>query len=163
MEAQDLGLLIIRIAVGAVMIAHGINHGRKLDSTAEWFESIGFRRAGLQAFLSAAGEIAIGSALIFGFLTTFAAAGLVATMLVAGISNHRNAGFFAFNRPVEGWEYVMTLGVIGLSLATMGAGAWSIDAAIGLDLSGWPGFVIGVAGVGAGATQLAAFWRAPDQ
>lgn len=161
MEAQDLGLLILRVAVGAVMIAHGLNHGRKLESTAAWFESIGFSRAKVQAFLSAAGELAIGSALIFGFLTTFAAAGLVATMVVAGVSNHRKAGFFAFNRPIEGWEYVMTLAVVGLALATMGAGGWSIDDAIGLDVTGWPGFIIGLAGAGAGITQLAAFWRPP--
>ena len=161
MEAQDLGLLILRLAVGIVMIAHGLNHGRKLDSTAAWFESIGFSRAKNQAFMSAAGELAIGIALIFGVLTTFAAAGLVATMVVAGVSNHRKAGFFAFNRPIEGWEYVMTLAVIGLALATMGAGGWSVDNAISLDMSGWPGFIIGVAGIGAGITQLAIFWRPP--
>jgi putative oxidoreductase len=162
MDAQDLGLLILRVAAGAVMIAHGLNHGRKLDSTAAWFESIGFSRARVQAFLSAAGELAIGTGLITGALTTFAAAGLVATMVVAGVSNHRKAGFFAFNRPIEGWEYVMTLGVVGLSLATMGGGEWSIDGAIGLDVSGWPGFIIGLAGVGAGITQLALFWSAPE-
>lgn len=161
MEAQDLGLLILRVAAGGVIIAHGMNHGRKLESTAAWFESIGFSRAKVQAFLSAAGELAIGAALILGFLTTFAAAGLVATMVVAGVSNHRKAGFFAFNRPIEGWEYVMMLGVIGLSLATMGAGGWSIDGAIDLDVSGWPGFIIGLAGAGAGLTQLAVFWKAP--
>ena len=163
MEAQNLGLLFLRLAVGVVMIAHGLNHGRKLDSTAAWFESIGFSRAKTQAFMSAAGELAIGAGLIVGFLTTFAAAGLVATMVVAGVSNHRKAGFFAFNRPIEGWEYVMTLAVIGLAVATMGAGAWSIDNAIGLDVSGWPGFIIGLAGIGAGITQLAVFWRPPTE
>lgn len=163
MEALDLGLLILRVPVGIVMIAHGLNHGRNLDSTAAWFESIGFSRAKVQAFMSAAGELAIGAALIAGFLTTFAAAGLVATMVVAAVSNHRKAGFFAFNRPIEGWEYVMTLAVVGLALATMGAGEWSIDGAIGLDVSGWPGFIIGLAGAGAGITQLAAFWRPPAE
>ena len=163
MEAQNLGLLFLRLAVGVVMIAHGLNHGRNLDSTAAWFESIGFSRAKMQAFMSAAGELAIGAGLIVGFLTTFAAAGLVATMVVAGVSNHRKAGFFAFNRPIEGWEYVMTLAVIGLAVATMGAGAWSIDNAIGLDVSGWPGFIIGLAGIGAGITQLAVFWRPPAE
>ncbi|MDH5373119.1 MAG: DoxX family protein [Acidimicrobiia bacterium] len=163
MEAQDLGLLMLRLAVGVVMIAHGLNHGRNLDRTAAWFESIGFSRAKMQAFMSAAGELAIGAGLIVGFLTTFAAAGLVATMVVAGVSNHRKAGFFAFNRPIEGWEYVMTLAVIGLAVATMGAGAWSIDDAIGLDVSGWPGFIIGLAGIGAGITQLAVFWRPPTE
>jgi putative oxidoreductase len=161
MEAQDLGLLILRVAVGVVMIAHGLNHGRKLDSTAEWFESIGFSRAKMQAVMSAAGELAIGAGLMVGFLTTFAAAGLVTTMVVAAVSWHRNAGFFAFNRPIEGWEYVMTLGVAGLALATMGAGEWSIDGAIGLDVTGWPGFIIGLAGIGAALTQLAVFWRPP--
>jgi putative oxidoreductase len=161
MEAQDLGLLILRVAVGVVMIAHGLNHGRNLDSTAKWFESIGFSRAKVQAFMSAAGELAIGAALIAGFLTSFAAAGLVATMVVAGVSNHRKAGFFAFNRPIEGWEYVMILAVAGLALATMGAGEWSIDGAIGLDVTGWPGFIIGLAGAGAGITQLTVFWRPP--
>ncbi|HSR45774.1 MAG TPA: DoxX family protein [Acidimicrobiia bacterium] len=163
MEAIDLGLFILRLAIGAVMIAHGLNHGRNLDSTATWFESIGFRQAKMQAFLAAAGELAIGTGLIFGFLTTFASAGLVATMVVAGVSNHRKAGFFAFNRPIEGWEYVMTLGVVGLTMATIGAGEWSIDNAAGLDFSGWPGFIIGLAGIGAGITQLAVFWRPPAE
>ncbi len=163
MDAQDLGLLILRVAAGAVMIAHGLNHGRKLDSTAAWFESIGFSRARVQAILSAAGELAIGAGLITGFLTTFAAAGLVATMIVAGVSNHRKAGFFAFNRPIEGWEYVMMLGVVGLTIATLGAGEYSIDGAIGLNVSGWPGFIIGLAGFGAGITQLALFWSAPPE
>lgn len=161
MEAQDLGLFILRLAVGAVMIAHGLNHGRNLDSTAKWFESIGFRQARMQAFMSSAAEVAIGAGLIAGFLTTFAGAGLTATMIVAGISNHRNAGFFVFNRPTEGWEYVMTLAVLGIAFATMGAGAWSIDDAISLDVTGWPGFIIGLAGIGAGITQLAVFWRPP--
>ena len=163
MEAYDLGLLILRVAVGAVMLAHGMNHGRNLDSTATRFESIGFRQAKMQAFMSSATEVAVGAALISGFLTSFAAAGLVAIMVVAGISNHRNAGFFVFSRPTEGWEYVMILAVSGLALATMGAGEWSIDGAIGLDVTGWPGFIIGLAGAGAGITQLAVFWRPPAE
>ncbi|MDT4951147.1 MAG: putative oxidoreductase, partial [Pseudonocardiales bacterium] len=31
------------------MIAHGLRHGRTLDGTAGWFESIGFKEPRLQA------------------------------------------------------------------------------------------------------------------
>jgi putative oxidoreductase len=161
MEATDLGILALRIVAGAVMIAHGINHGRKLESTASWFGSIGFRRASLQAVLSSGAEVAIGSALIVGLLTPFAAAGLTATMVVAWVSNHRHAGFFVFNRPVEGWEYVMVLATIGLVIASLGPGEFALDTALGLDMAGWPGFFIGVGGIAAGFAQLAAFWRPP--
>ncbi|MDH5373745.1 MAG: DoxX family protein, partial [Acidimicrobiia bacterium] len=122
MESFDVGLLILRVVAGTVMVAHGINHGRNLGSTAAWFEKIGFRQARMQALMSSGTELAVGAGLISGLLATPAAAGLVAIMVVAGISNHRKAGFFVFNRPTEGWEYVMTLTAIGLTIATLGAG-----------------------------------------
>ena len=43
----DIGTLLIRIAMGITMLAHGYNHafgGGKLPGTARWFESIGIRR-----------------------------------------------------------------------------------------------------------------------
>lgn len=163
MEAIDVGLLILRLVAGVVMLAHGINHGRNLDGTAAWFEKLGFRQARMQALLSSGTELAVGAGLISGLLTTPAAAGLAAIMVVAWVSNHRKAGFFVFNRPTEGWEYVMTLTAIGAALATLGAGEISLDAVIGLDLSGWTGLVIGLAGIVGGFAQLAAFWRPAGQ
>lgn len=106
MESFDVALLIFRLWLGSVMLAHGINHARNLDGTASWFAAKGFRLADLNARGSAFGEIAIGLALIAGLLTTPAAAGLTATMTVAFGSIHRFAGFFVFERPDEGWEYV---------------------------------------------------------
>ena len=108
MESTDIALLILRGWLGIVIMAHGINHGRSLDGTTSWFASLGWQRARLQAMLSAVAEIAIGVALIVGLLTSIAAAGLVATMFVAYLSNHRPNGFFIF-RPGEGWEYVATI------------------------------------------------------
>ena len=163
MEPFDVGLLILRLVAGAVMVAHGINHGRNLDGTAAWFEKLGFRQARMQAVMSSGTELAVGAGLISGLLTTPAAAGLAAIMVVAWVSNHRKAGFFVFNRPTEGWEYVMTLTAIGVVVATLGAGEISLDAAIGLDLAGWTGLIIGAAGIVAGFAQLAAFWRPPKE
>jgi putative oxidoreductase len=145
------------------MLAHGINHARSQEGTARWFEKVGFKSPQLNARLSAGNEIAIGLALIAGLVTTIAAAGLVATMLVAFWAIHRFAGFFVFHRPDEGYEYVATMAVSALVLAILGPGGFSIDAAIGIDdsLSGALG--AGIIGLGllAGVGQLAVFWRKP--
>jgi putative oxidoreductase len=149
--------------MGIVMLAHGINHARSQEGTARWFEKVGFKSPQLNARLSAGNEIAIGLALIAGLVTTIAAAGLVATMLVAFWAIHRFAGFFVFHRPDEGYEYVATMAVSALVLAILGPGGFSIDAAIGIDdsLSGALG--AGIIGLGllAGVGQLAVFWRKP--
>jgi putative oxidoreductase len=163
MDQIDTAMLVLRVWMGIVMLAHGINHARTQEGTARWFERLGFKSPELNARLSAGNEIAIGLALIAGLLTTVAAAGLVATMLVAFWAIHRFAGFFVFHRPDEGYEYVATLAVTALVLAILGPGAASIDAAIGIadDLDGAVG--AGIIGLGllAGAGQLAVFWRKP--
>lgn len=163
MTATDTALLILRLGLGFVMLAHGINHARSIDGTASWFESKGFRQPRLNARASAAGEIAIGLGVAGGLLTSLAAAGLIATMIVAFGSIHRFAGFFVFKRPDEGYEYVATLAVAALALAVIGPGAPSIDRALAIDVTfdGWTGLIIAVAGIAAGAGQLAAFWRRP--
>ena len=163
MNEFDAAMLVLRLWMGAVMIAHGVNHARTQEGTARWFEKVGFRSPELNARLSAGNEILIGLALIAGLLTTIAAAGLVATMFVAFWSIHRFAGFFVFHRPDEGYEYVATLAVAALALAILGPGGVSLDSVIGIDdnLNGALG--AGIIGLGllAGAGQLATFWRRP--
>lgn len=163
MDQIDTAMLVLRAWMGIVMLAHGINHARSQEGTARWFEKVGFKAPELNARLSAGNEIAIGLALTAGLLTTIAAAGLVATMLVAFWAIHRFSGFFVFHRPDEGYEYVATLSVAALVLAIIGPGAVSLDAVIGIDenLAGAVG--AGIIGLGllAGAGQLAVFWRKP--
>lgn len=163
MDQIDTAMLVLRAWLGIVMLAHGINHARSQEGTARWFEKVGFKAPELNARLSAGNEIAIGLALIAGLLTTIAAAGLVATMLVAFWAIHRFSGFFVFHRPTEGYEFVATLAVAALVLAIIGPGTVSLDAVIGIDenLAGAVG--AGIIGLGllAGAGQLAVFWRKP--
>ena len=163
MDPTDVALFALRVWAGIVMIAHGVNHGRNLQGTANWFESKGFRAPGLNAFLSSAAEITFGVALIAGLLTSVAAAGVVATMLAAFWTVHRFAGFFVFRRPDEGYEYVVTLAFVALAAAMSGPGAISLDAELGIadKLDGWTG--AGIVGLGllAGVGQLAVFWRKP--
>ena len=164
-DGINAGLLILRIAVGIVMIAHGYNHifrGGKIEGTAGWFESLGMKPGILHAWLASLTELGAGAMLIFGFLTPLAAGGVVGVMLVALITNHLKNGFFIF-RPGEGYEYVLTLLLTGLALGGIGAGEWSIDDAINSSwLLGWKGMLItAVAGIGGGIALLAVFWRPP--
>lgn len=163
MEVTEFVVLAARVWAGVVMLAHGINHARSLEGTANWFRKVGFKSPEMNARMSAAGELAIGLGLITGVLTSFAAAGLVATMTVAFWSIHRFAGFFVFHRPDEGYEYVATLAMLALVIATVGPGPVSGDAVFGIEdtFNGEAGVVIVALGVLAGALQLAAFWRRP--
>ncbi len=160
----DFALLVLRLGLAAVFLAHGINHifgGGKIAGTARWFESLGMKPGILHAWTASLTEVGSGVLLVIGLLTPIAAAGVVGTMLVALITNHLHNGFFIF-RPGEGWEYVATLTLVAVVVGTLGPGYWSVDGHVGAlqDLWGWPGFGI-AAGVGAlgAAGLLATFWR----
>ena len=159
-----LGLLVLRVSVGVTMIAHGYNHiyrGGKIKGTAGWFASLGMQPGILHAWLASITELVCGVMLIFGFLQPFAAAGVIGVMAVALITNHLKNGFFIF-RPGEGYEYVLTLCMVGLAIGALGAGKFSIDDAIDLDWVGWTGLAIaGIAGGGGALLLLAVFWRRP--
>jgi putative oxidoreductase len=159
----DVALLALRLWLGIVMLAHGYHHARSQEGTIRWFDSKGFRHAGVNARLSALGELGIGAGLALGLLTPVVAAGLVATMAVAFWSIHRFAGFFVFKRPDEGWEYVATLSVTAAFVAAVGPGRYSLDAVLGWadNLDGWVGLAIIAAGLAVAAIQLAATWRRP--
>jgi putative oxidoreductase len=165
-DAIDLALLLLRVGVGTVMLAHGIGHIRpSIDGTAAWFGSMGMRPATLHAWLASLTEIGAGIALFLGLLTPFAAAGVVGVMFVAWAINHRGNGFFIFN-PGEGWEYVMTLGIVGLAIGALGPGTWSLDEAFDLNdtFVGWPGLLVAaIGGIGGGTALLAACWRPPPR
>jgi putative oxidoreductase len=161
-DGVNAGLLILRVMVGIVMIAHGYNHifrGGRIKGTAGWFESLGMKPGVLHAWLASLTELGAGLLLIAGLLTPLAAAGVVGVMLVALITNHLKNGFFIF-RPGEGYEYVLTLTMVGLAIGAIGAGEWSVDHAIDLGWIGWTGLLVAaLAGGGGAAVLLALFWR----
>jgi putative oxidoreductase len=160
MSAVDLALLIVRVAVGVIMVAHGLNHwrgGGKIAGTAGWFSSLGLRYGVLQAWTSVLVEIGSGVLLVLGLITPVAAAAVVSVMLVAGLLYHRDKGFFIFK---EGYEYVLLVGLVALALGALGPGRVSIDHAAGIEMTGWTGLVVDlVVGVVATAGLLVATWR----
>ena len=164
LDAVNLALLVLRCGIGAVMLAHGLNHiygGGKIAGTAGWFQSLGMRPGKVHAWLASLTEIAGGIALVLGLLTPLGGAAVVGVMVVAWITNHRGNGFFIF-RPGEGWEYVMTLTLVGFAIAVVGPGEWSLDEALDIrtDLAGTTGLLIALlAGAGGAALLLATCWR----
>ena len=160
-DSVDWAMVVLRGVAGVVMLAHGIKHARGRAKTANWFGSIGFRMPEVQWFASTATEIGVGVLLIVGLGTSFAAAGLVAVMVVAFWTVHRSAGFWVTARPDEGWEYVLVLASVGLAIAIAGPGAISIDAAMGIEdsLDGWVGAALIAGGVAAAGVQIAVFFR----
>jgi putative oxidoreductase len=153
--------LLLRSAVGATMIAHGVKHGRTLAGTAGWLESIGFRQPELQARASAAVEIGAGAALVVGAATPLAAAGVVATMAVAARTVHARNGFFI---TAEGWEYVANLAAAAVALAGFGPGRYSVDHLLGLHRRLRPVRSMTIAagvGMAASALHLRLYWRQP--
>jgi putative oxidoreductase len=160
MDSNDGALLLVRVVVGIVMIAHGYNHwrgGGRIAGTARWFGGLGLRRPAFQAWMSVVTEIGAGALLVLGLLTPLACAAVISVMLVAGLLAHRPNGFFVFK---EGYEYVLVLAVVCVALGMLGPGGLSLDAAAGIEITGWAGgaVALGVA-VAATAGLLAAFYR----
>jgi putative oxidoreductase len=130
----SVGLLILRVAVGLTIAGHG---SQKLFG---WFGGAGFTKmqAGLQAqgFKPAAlwvafailGELGGGLSLTFGLLTSVGAAGVFGAMLVATRSHWKN-GFWNTKR---GIEYPLLLLLAAVALGFTGAGAYSLDALLGI-------------------------------
>lgn len=161
--ASDASLLVFRVGLGVVFLAHGYNHifgGGRIEGTARWFESLGMRPGVLHAWTASLIELGAGVLLLAGLATPVACAGVIGTMVVAWITNHLRNGFFIF-RPGEGYEYVMMLTLAAVGLSGTGPGQWSADYALGwFDPPGWLGLGIAlIAGLGGAAGLLATCWR----
>jgi putative oxidoreductase len=123
-----LGLLVLRIGLGVVFVAHGLDKLGDLDGTAQGFDGMGIPLPDVMAPFVAIVEVGGGALLVLGLLTPLAGIMLAGDMLVAGITAHPDA-FFAQD---GGFEFVMVLGLASLALALTGPGAASLDARIGL-------------------------------
>jgi len=160
----DAGLLVLRVAGGLTMAAHGYQKffaGGRIAGTGRWFDSMGMRPGRWHALAAASTEVIVGLLLAVGLLTSLAGAGFVALMLVAGYTVHRGNGFFSVK---SGWEYNFILAVLGAAVAITGPGRYSLDHLIGWEtaFSGVPGALVGIlGGLLAGAGQLLLFYRPP--
>jgi len=162
---MDIGLLVLRLAVGLTMAAHGGQKlfgwfgGYGLAGTGGFMESLGFRPGRVQAALAGGAELGGGLLLALGLLTPVGAALVIAVMVVAIVSVHLSKGFFVSN---GGFEYNLIIIAAASALAFTGPGAYSLDAVEWVQLSGWlPGVLATLAGLVLGAGALLARRPAP--
>jgi putative oxidoreductase len=90
--AMELGILIVRLAIGLTLAAHGAQKlfgwfgGGGIAGTAPFFEQLGFRPARLHAALAGIAETAGGLLLAAGLFTPLAAAALLGVMVVGALA-----------------------------------------------------------------------------
>lgn len=150
---SDVAVLLLRVFVGVILTGHGlqkVSHlfgGSGLQGGAEEFRRDGFRGGTITALLAGLTQIGSGILLVAGFLTPLAAVGLIGVMTVA-VGVKRKNGLWVQN---DGYEFPLTLIIIGASLALSGAGAYSLDAVVGLSrLEPWVGAAADALGVAGG-------------
>lgn len=124
--AASVGLLILRVALGGIFIAHGAQKifEASLSATADAFAGMGVPLAPVLGPAVAVLELTGGILLVLGLLTRPIALLLAVTMVVALVLVHLPAGFWAAD---GGYEYVAVLAAGGVALALTGAGRLSAD------------------------------------
>jgi putative oxidoreductase len=123
---QPIGLLIGRVVLGIVFIAHGWQKLSVdgLDKTAQGFEGLGIPAPTLSAYFTVFGELIGGVALIVGALLPLVGLALAGIMLGAMYFVHLDGGFFSRE---GGYEYVLLLAAVSIAIGFSGGGALALD------------------------------------
>jgi putative oxidoreductase len=147
---MDLALLVLRLVVGLTFAAHGAQKlfgafgGHGLEGTAGFFEQIGLRPGKPHAWAAGIAEFFGGLVIALGLVTPVPAAVLLAVMTAAVITVHLKNGFFVTN---QGYEFNLALAAALFALAGIGAGGWSLDNALDIDMTG-TAWALGALGAG---------------
>jgi putative oxidoreductase len=167
-DSLDFALLLARVWIAFMIFMHGWRHLHAIRSgpgMANWFESLGLKPGWLHAQMVTATELALPVLLVLGFLNPLAYGGVCALMVVAFLTNHLKNGFF-LNTQKEGYEYVVTVAVVCITLGTVGPGEWSLDDALDFSFPFDPGkalLITALVGIVGAGLFLAVFWRPPRE
>jgi putative oxidoreductase len=127
----DLGLLVVRVALGVIFLGHGAQQmfgsfgGPGLDGFGTFLAGNGFQQPAMLAGLTAVVELVGGVLVVIGLLTPLAAAGLLAVMIDA-ISLKLGGGMFG-TRGGGGYELEFALAAMAAALTLTGAGRIALD------------------------------------
>jgi putative oxidoreductase len=146
---EDLGLFILRLAVGGVVLAHGsikigwpISMGQRgmpaVRSAAGWFGSLGFWPPMFWALVAIVAEIGGSLLMILGLGGPIGPGLVFGDMVVVTIVAHLPAGFWAGGgKQMAGWEFPVPITAGALAVALIGNGGWSLDRALNLTYPDW--------------------------
>jgi putative oxidoreductase len=156
---QDLGLMLLRVALGVLLIVHGLQKafgwwgGKGLGGFSDSLSELGYQHANLLTYLAAGAQIGAGVLLVLGLFTPVAAAVALAYLinaLLAGISSQSGPHSLSFLLPGV-HEQEMTLIVVAATIILTGPGRYGFDAGRGWARRPFIGsFVALLIGVGGG-------------
>ena len=119
---QPLAVLVLRLVLGAIMIAHGSQKVfGGMHHHVESVQHLGM--PGWMAYLSAAAEFGGGILVVLGFLTRCAAIAILINMLVAIMAVHWKNGFTGQGN----YQFPLALASIAFALIFFGAGPIGLD------------------------------------
>jgi putative oxidoreductase len=136
---QDLGLMLLRVGLGALLIAHGLQKafgwwgGPGFGGFAQSLAELGYQHARALSYVGVGAELGAGTLLVLGLFTPLAAAAAVAYLmnaLAAAVVAQPGSGYFPFFLP-DGHEYQITLIVLAGALVLTGPGRYGFDAGRG--------------------------------
>jgi putative oxidoreductase len=154
---MNLGLLVLRVVVGLLFVGHGAQKllgwfgGHGLATTAAFFESLGLRPGRRMALAAGVAEMTGGLLFATGLVTPLGAALLSAVMFTAIWTVHACNGLWVTN---GGFEYNLVLLAVAFGVTAAGAGRWSLDDVLGLDVAG-VAWALGELAVGAVSAAMA--------
>lgn len=121
--------LALRLALGAIFMWHGWDKvaSQGLDNVAGFLGSIGFPFPLFFAFILGYGELIAGIMLVLGAFTHWAAKYCTIIAIVALLLVHAKNGF-SING--GGYEYIILILAVSISLMVTGAGKYSLDAKV---------------------------------
>lgn len=125
--SQDAVLLVGRIGLGVLMIAHAkmtYDFGGGLGGVTQMFASQGIPLADLVAPANVIGEFVGGIAVLLGLATRLVGVLMAVNMAGAWIWVH-TSGLYAMDR--NGPEMVIALGLLSLMFAAVGSGRFGVD------------------------------------
>src|SRR3954447_1973139 len=131
--SYDWALLILRLAVGLMVAAHGVQKlfgwfgGPGFAATTKGFGGMRLRPAAFWTAVAVLSEVGGGLALALGFLTPLGALGIIAAMAMGIILAH----WPRFFNSQRGLEYPLVLLLGALAVGVGGPGAYALDALLG--------------------------------
>lgn len=128
-RAQDAGLLLLRLATGAIFIAHGfgdLSQEGGVGANVENYRGAGIPLPELAAPFGAFMQFLGGIALIAGVITRLAGLGLVVVMAGALIFVHPGQPL-VFQEDGSGSGFALIMGAAALTLILTGPGRLAVD------------------------------------
>jgi putative oxidoreductase len=132
---SDLGLLILRVAVGGLLAGHGAQKlfgwfgGHGLEGTGGFLESMGLRPGKSWALLAGMSEFGGGTLTSLGLLHPLGPLATLGAMTIAAVDVHGGKPIWVTE---GGAELPVTNIAAALALTLCGPGAFSLDRAFGI-------------------------------